>query len=270
MRQSVESGPPPAYSTLRPDDHVAAEIIRLWDREAAETSSCGCGRKCKREQCTNFPYLWFGFQSETRQPETGLMSVFGKRRNRPVWRAVFQVWTRNVACLMQEGFSWTSENLHIGHDKIILNDACRCSTLLPGEDGDIQIQVMLSQLFATSWGKTAKDTRWPHVRMFVLSRTLANDNPRQSWAGNLLVFSDDPKVLIDFDVKSITTGSTAWGWAVNPRGETVFDTRRGPNESFNTVFTGLLQWWSCPGDSPMQHTEKESDRRLRPDQEHNA
>jgi hypothetical protein len=249
MRKTIERELPPAYSILHPDHSAAIEIERRWDSTVNDPSLCGCRQKCTDQTCTKFPYIWFGFQSKARQPETGLMSILGRRRNRPVWRAVFQIWNRNVARSMREGFSWKPENLHIGQDTITLNTAGGYSTSFPPPETEVQIQVMLSQIFAASWGKTANDTRWPHVRKYTFSNNPAANVSEHCWSGHLLVFSDEPSVLINFDIKSITTDLTAWGWAVDSHGETVFDTRGGSDQSYNTIFPGNLHWWSCPGDS---------------------
>jgi hypothetical protein len=104
----------------------------------------------------------------------------------------------------------------------MLNNTGYYSTFMPPLANKVEIRALLSQHFAMSWGKTANDTHWPHVRKYQISdKPGANTSQhQQQWAGVLLV------------------------------------------SSYNTVFPGLLQWWSCPGDNRVEDEEKKKKERL--------
>jgi hypothetical protein len=189
MRGRSKSGPPPAYSTPRLNDQTADEIERTWALASNDTSLCDCRQKCTRGACAKFAQVWFAFQSKTRPQSSALSRVFGKRHRRPAWRAVLQVWNRNVASLMRKGFSWSSNNLVIGHDFISLHKPGNHTVLLYPGDEAREVQTMLSQQFAPSWGKVDYDSHWPHVRRYMLCDAPPTVTSHQSWAGFLYVFS---------------------------------------------------------------------------------
>lgn len=249
----VES--PPPYGSLALDDETANRIEKAWARMARDPKLCVCGRECTQNTCAKHPQVFLGFQStEVRPPVTWLSRLLGRSQAPPAWRAILIVFNRNVAGLMRKGLSFSSEDIAIGQDTISLHGPAQ--PVLWFKD----MRTMLTQEFASSWGEAVG--HWPHRRKYVLlgnrqsgTNARAPSDRSSHWFGHLIVLAHDPSTIIDFDIKSITNQSTVWGLAFDSEQRTIFDTRGGPTESFNSVFPGLLQWWTCPGDQQRPNVE---------------
>lgn len=255
---------PPSYSTIEPDDNTTSWTDERWRRLVDDVSLCGCGQRCTKNSCAKFAQVWFGFQSTEPQQvrRTGIERLLNQRHDLPAWRAIIFVYNRNVASLMQKAFSLSSRDFCPAESTTLLHEVHTEPVPLPMQCRVSKLQKLLEPQFASSWG-TARSV-WPYAQKFrVADSALGEAGSWPQWTGTLYVFSRNPSTVINFDVKSIANDSTVWGWALDTDGETVFDTRGGPRASFNTVFPGLRQWWSFPGDhhaSTEAHEEGELER----------
>lgn len=247
-------GLPPAYGSLRPQGAQADQVVEAWEQKCREASMCGCGTRCQRNTCLKRPNTWFLFEPEIMQ-KMSWWRLFRDRKAQPNWRAILSVKARNVARLMRDGLSLSSENVVLGEYVIHLDN--------PGFDGiEVGTKVTLATMFKNDndryWRWFRREDYWPHSRKYRL------ENRAENWIRTLFVFSPDPTTVIDFDLRSINERSTLCGWAlrsyeigVKPDVGWVFNTRGGPKSSFNTVFPGLLKWWTWPGDQPVENGGRE-------------
>lgn len=256
MLEDLDSKPPPPYGPLDLDDETANKIERNWDIARSKGCPCDCVDGCPKYLCLKGAQVWFGFQAKHRLRNPGLTRFLGRRDGRPAWRAILQVWTTNVPRMMRRGLSWSSTDLLPGGDRIQLHNSDSYMVKLNPKRASVNIRKLLSRKFARSWGSARDDGCWPHCRVFRVTPTQGSKIPDTVWMGCLFVFSDEPSQVINFDIRSITTDSTVWGWAIDNEASTVFNTRGGPTEACNTIFPGHLQWWSCPGDNQRKHSGK--------------
>ncbi|KAH8172166.1 hypothetical protein LIA77_08934 [Sarocladium implicatum] len=254
---------PPSYCSPAVDKETADATERAWARFARNSDLCVCRNRCTKNACCKMPQVILGFQSTEHRPQsTGLARLLGRRQAPPAWRAIFFIHNRNVASLMRRGPSFSLDDLLPGTDTIALNRLGKLPTELPPHIEARDKRTMLTRQFAPSWGESRGS--WPHYRAYILAEnghrhmiSPVHLTQPPTWLGHLFVFSHDASIITNFDIQAITSQTSVWGWALDTKGGTVFDTRGGPAESFNTVFPHLYHWWSCPGDHPSSATERQ-------------
>lgn len=259
---------PPAYSqTIDTDtDHSQQElerIIKCWDREYSK-AVCSCRRmrhETEREgTCRWRPYnVFLGFEP-TYQQEFTFKRLCRDRSSQPPWRAVLVIQSSNIPRLMRDGLYWSPSNVvswqHINlYSRDRKNDKISNETLIR----DHMSRKIAPRL---AWFLRDPKASWQHHRLY----TLENNDPNGKWVGKLLVSAPKASTIVDFDISSITTETTVWAIARDPKRNLVYDTRsRHKREWFNTVAPGmpLRGWWPWPK-ATISETEKRLEAKNRP------
>jgi hypothetical protein len=252
MMEPSTDGKPPAYGAIRLSDRRMNEIERAWTAELENDDWCHCKQKCSKKYCVKIANMWFGFQPEILQSKT-VKRLVRDRQSQPAWRAVLQIHGRNVARFMRQGFKVKLNNFVIGGSRIDLD--CK-EYIAPGQlPAGLTMEDLLTSKFAPAWGWNLKGTSWNHRRRY----NLFDREQPANWAGRLMVFGKQPSTVINFDPKSLNLSSEVWGWARNWKGETMFDTRRGPSASYNLIFPGVFSWCEWPGDQEQATLERSTE-----------
>lgn len=243
MESTSSAVAPPAYEPSPTFSEHALAIVNTWAIRSRDESLCGCGSRCQKNSCTKFATLCFGFQAEISSSQR-LRHILHSGWEKPAWRAVLLINARNIAELMLAGLSWSQENVMPGYDDIYLdvNDRAkhRCALKFPK-------MPEINRTTRYPWISHNLTGRWPHARTYQLQSVRAQT---PVWEGLLVIYADKPATVINFELKSITTDSTAWVLAKDGEERVVFDNRGGPERTFNSVFSGMVDgWWTCPGSS---------------------
>lgn len=227
--KTAEAALPPAYNTLRPSDEEIAAIEARWERNRPEAKICCCKVLPHTKECVEQYNVTFACQPKILQTMS-LRRLSRDRKAHPAWRALLILKAPNLPRLMRRGFSWSPANLVRGDERISLDSK--------------SLGLKLERSFASQWGWTAREGGWIHQRHYHIRDT----GPDTEWHGTLMVFGRKPSTVINFDVSSIDIDTVVWAMATNWHGQVVYDTRRGPDESFNTIYhrLPLRGWWPWP------------------------
>lgn len=228
MAASKNAGDSPlAYTTSQLCDYDFAAVEARWDQEREKIKPCQCKPKCYTA-CTKHNNICLGFEPKIMQ-SMSIKRLFRDRKTHPAWRADIIISARNVPRLMRRGFFWSPWNNFNLRQKIVLDSK--------------DIRKMIGRSIAPTWGWTL-EKEWKHRRHYHIK----DDGPDLEWEGTLSVYATKPSTVINFDLGAITMDTTVWAAAFDWNRNIVYDTRRGPQESYNLVYPGmpLKGWWPWP------------------------
>lgn len=224
--------PPPPYNDHRPapnrDNGRTDEIIARFETTPWEAQPSGSKNQYVPDSAER-SNIAFALQPRILR-NMSLGRMLRDRETQPAWRAILLVRARNIARLMCDGFYWGPQNL-----------------VPAGEGIELHMEKpspLLTRRFDQPWGRDFSAKEWCHKRTYALT-DLGTD---PEWRGSLHVWGKKPSTVINFDVRDITMDSTRWATAEDPYGVVVYDTRNGPDASFNLVFgqRPLEGWWPWP------------------------
>lgn len=178
--------------------------------------------------------VFFGFEPKILQSLT-VERLLRDRKQQPTWRAVLRMKAHNIPHLMRSGLSWSSGNIQVGEDRIYLHGG------LKGNQSE------LGRCYASKWSWKFHEGRFLHERRYFLPDL----GPDLQWHAKLSVFAPEPSTITNFDLGSIDVETVVWAFAKDWCGQTVYDTRNGTHEAFNTVYphmplNGEWPWPKAP------------------------